>query len=188
MEPFPPSSLPHQIGRKPPPPPDIRPTKPPPSSDFLVNSTISQDRTLGLSTIEESNLKSLEKKSLENDQSRAHERVLINLTSYDRGHYGHRRSGHRHRRGSSSSPLSSSDSSSDVSSTTAGKAKRNAGLEADAQKRLRKELEDEARLGSALPKKIESHTEWLDADGSEIPSSDLTKAKHEASNNLFHTA
>jgi hypothetical protein len=28
----------------------------------------------------------------------------------------------------------------------------------------------------------------LDADGSEMPSSDLTKAKHEASNNLFHTA
>jgi hypothetical protein len=84
--------------------------------------------------------------------------------------------------------MSSSGSSSDVSSTTARKARRNAGLEADAEKRLRKELEDEARLGSAPPIKIESHTEWLDADGSEMPSSDLTKAKHEVSNNLFYIA
>jgi hypothetical protein len=61
-------------------------------------------------------------------------------------------------------------------------------LEADANKRLRKELEDEARLGSAPPIEIESHTECLDADGSEMPSSDLSKAKHEASSNLFYIA
>jgi hypothetical protein len=201
---FPPPSSPGDWSGNPrhrsgPPPP------PPPPSDFLVNSTISQDRTLGLSAIEESNLKSLEttaeslavrvKFDPENDQSRDYPPRphpppphsprgpprVVNLTRS----YGH---GHRHRRGRSSSSLSSSDSSSDVSSTTAPNAKRNAGLEADPKKILRKELEDEARLGSAPPIEIESHTEWLGADGSEMPSSDLSKAKHKASSNLFYIA
>jgi hypothetical protein len=91
----------------------------------------------------------------------------------------------RHRRGLSSSP--SSDSSED-SASTAPKAKRNAGLKVNAKKRLREELDDEARLGSAPQMEIEHSTEWLDVDGSEMPSSDLSKAKHEASNEIFYIA
>jgi hypothetical protein len=164
-----------------PPPPSRGPPPPPPlplSSDFLVNSTISQDRTLGISAVEESNLKSLEKKleSLvvkshpKNEQKPASSSVAYNLV--------------RQRRRGSSPSLLLDDSDDSVSKIP--KAKRNAGLKANAKVRLREELEDEARLGSSPQTEIESKAEWLNADGSEMPPSDLSKIKHEVSNGVFY--
>lgn len=161
-------------GRPPPPPPPGHsrppggPRPPPPSSEFLINSTISRDWSL---------------KSMENSLQSfvPNEHVLkplpqptqiVNLTRGPRPH----------RRGSSSSM--SSDSSDGSASITA-RPKRNAGLEVTAERRLRNELEDEARLGSTPQLDIDSNTQSLDADASEGPTSELSKAKHTASNHIF---
>ena len=147
---------------------------PPPSSGFLINSTISRDWSL----------KSMEN-SLQAFVPNEHgleplpgPTRIVDLT--DRK-YRSRRS-RPHRRGSSSS--TSSDSSDGSASITA-RPKRNAGLEVTAERRLRNELEDEARLGSTPQLDNDSNTRSLDADASEGPTSELSKAKHMASNHIF---
>jgi len=75
--------------------------------------------------------------------------------------------------------------SSDGSASTTARPKRNADSEVNANRRLRTELEDEARLGSAPQLDINSNTQSLDADASEGPTSELSKAKHMASNHIF---
>jgi hypothetical protein len=92
-----------------------------------------------------------------------------------------RRRSRRHRRGNSSSVSDSSDGS--ASTTT--RPERNAGSELNAKRRLRNELEDEARLGSVPQLDIDSKTQSLDADASEGPTSEPSKAKHMASNHIF---
>jgi hypothetical protein len=76
----------------------------------------------------------------------------------------------------------------DGSATTAPKVDGNTGLIADVKKRLREELEVEARLGSAPPSQTESNAEWLAADGSEMPPPDLSKTEHEVRNNILYRA
>lgn len=68
--------------------------------------------------------------------------------------------------------------SSDGSASTTARPKRNADSEVNANRRLRTELEDEARLGSAPQLDINPNTQSLDADASEGPTSELSKAKH----------
>jgi hypothetical protein len=160
-----------------PPPPGARtpqwPRRPPPSSEFLINSTISRDWSL---------------KSVENSLQPfvPNEHVLeplpqptqiVDLTRQ----YDGRRS-RPHRRGSSSSM---SSESSDGSASITARPKRNAGLEVNATRRLRNELEDEARLGSTPQLDIDSNTQCLHDDASEGPKSELSKAKHTASNHIF---
>jgi hypothetical protein len=200
MEPPPPpmrEAPPTQMrGVPPPPPPPIT------SSAFLVNSTISQDRTLGLSALEESNLKSLEKNmealSVMSNQKNNHQRniypvqphpveqpVILDLTREP-----------RRRRGSNSSytQLSASNrsrsrGSGSDSNPPRRRSKRKARVKADmnSKKRLREELEDEARLGPAPQSEFESNTEWVDADGSEMPSFDPSKSKDETNSEVFYT-
>jgi len=153
--------------------PEYGPRTPPPSSEFLINSTISRDWSL---------------KSVENSLQPLvpNEHVLeplpqptqiVDLTRQ----YDGRRS-RPHRRGSSSSM---SSEFSDGSASITARPKRNAGLEVNAKRRLRNELEDEARLGSTPQLDIDSNTQGLHDDATEGPKSELSKAKHTASSHIF---
>jgi hypothetical protein len=76
--------------------------------------------------------------------------------------------------------------SSDGSASTTARPRRSADSEVNANRRLRNELEDEARLGSEPQIDIDSNTQSLDADASEAPTSEPSKAKHMASNHIFN--
>jgi hypothetical protein len=75
--------------------------------------------------------------------------------------------------------------SSDSSASITVRPKRKADSEVNANRSLRNELEDEARLGSAPQLDIDSNMQSLDADASEGPTLELSKAKHVASNHIF---
>lgn len=104
----------------------------------------------------------------------------VQIFKVNNGKHGGRRS-RRHRRRNSSSVSDSSDGS----ASTTSRPKRNADSEVNAIRRLRNELEGEARLGSAPPLDINSNMQSLDADALEGPTSELSKAKHVASNHIF---
>ncbi len=75
--------------------------------------------------------------------------------------------------------------SSDSSASTTVRPKRRAGSVGNANRRLRTELEDEARLGSAPQLDIDSNMHSLDAGTSEGPTPELSRAKHVASDHIF---
>lgn len=117
-----------------------------PGSDLLVNSTISQDRTHGATAIEESNLQSLNRPlialSLKSDSTF----VPSNLNPGafpEPAVIMREKASKAHRRGRSAS-RSSFDSRS-----TSSRRGPTTGSVINARKKLRDELEDEARLGSA---------------------------------------
>jgi hypothetical protein len=155
------------MSRPGPPPPPAPPR--PPSSDFLINSTISRDWSL------KSMGNSLQA-FVPNERDSSMARRVFRLEPKAGGR------SRSHRRGSSSSM--SSDPSDGSASMTA-RPKRNAGLEVNAKRRLKNELEDEARLGSTPQLDIDSNTQSLDGDASEGPTSGKSKAKHTASNHIF---
>jgi hypothetical protein len=152
--------------------PQWGPRTPPPSSEFLINSTISRDWSL--KSVENSLQPFVPNEQLEPLPKPTQ---IVDLTRQ----YDGRRS-RPHRRGSSCSM--SSEFSNGSASITA-RSKRNAGLEVNAKRSLRNELEDEARLGSTPQLDIDSNTQCLHDDASEGSKSELSKAKHTASSHIY---
>jgi hypothetical protein len=168
----PPPPPPGQSSR-PPPPPGSRPAPPPPppSSDFLINSTISEDWSLKPM---ENSLQPF----VPNEQNFSQPTQIFKINTRT---HGGGRSRRRNSRGNSSSRSDSTDGSASITSRPT----HNTGSRVNAKRRLRIELEDEARLGSAPQLDIDSNTQSLDANASEGPTSDLSKAKHMASHHIF---
>jgi hypothetical protein len=148
-----------------PPPPQ------PPPPEFLINSTISRDWSL--KTMENSS-----QSFLPNGRHFSQPTQKIKLKPKREG-------GRRSRRHRPRETVSSMSDSSDGSASTTARPRRSADSEVNANRRLRNELEDEARLGSTPQLDIDSNMQSLDADASEGPTPELSKVKHVVSNHIF---